>query len=206
MLDLQDRYWAFMRQFPKRCETDLSIWGLLAFEDIAVFDAEGDVVNKMPHAYVKLNSSRSFFTRTTFIMSDQQDKYQVDRPEYTRVNIFPQELPPSSKGTFHSRKVMKASWQEWVDIMDNYCRVFYRKKDEYAYWQHNDCVPLDSSKGDVGYLRLRVKYQISVAELLENVKDAYKVKKNIDSQIGSEVAMNDKIFVYEFDMLYALPQ
>jgi hypothetical protein len=202
---LQDRVRRYFRYLRKPQKGELTVTGIVAFEEVLVIDEKGDVAYDFPHIFVD-------FSPTTGPFSGFFAEIRVgNRPiclddTYKQATILDRNFPLPAVGTWHRDRTLdldeNTKRELWTDYSLN---SLFDVSGRYEFLGLRDVIevkglrpPFDT---DRTFVEITSKYQIASREYLEDYPESgftYQIQR----QIGRELKDADVLTILEFEKLY----
>jgi hypothetical protein len=196
----------FWERLPRSKQSELSIWGLLEFQDILVVDEKGDALNKLLHIYADFKYQDGPLSRTIHIMRKDHDEIVIEKEEFKRISIFPESIPVVKLGKVHKEKVIQIEKNFFMSLQkgENNFKTIYDRDGKYNFLNQGDIIKLitDQHNDEELFIKITMKYKMKIKDYLKENENHYRLKDFIQNQIGKELSEEEFINVYEFVRTY----
>ncbi|HQS58361.1 MAG: hypothetical protein B7Y56_09690 [Gallionellales bacterium 35-53-114] len=179
--------------------------GLIRFDSLAFIDDKGDSEYKCPHLFVDFHSNNGPFSRTQEYLELNPHRYESLKG-LKRATIFPKTFQKPSFGAVYVDKFLSLDDRTRNTLKYNSDGItLYDSDKKYAFLKPTDVIGVEKT-GDKDVekklLKITNKRVATGMELLDLCQEDPPLKQQIESQIGRELKLGDKIDVIEALVIY----
>jgi hypothetical protein len=196
--ELVEDVWDFL---PQNNQAHLIIYGLLRYSDIAVIDDKGDVLYDFPHLYVDFNTGRRPFVGYINILQIGEKEISLSE-EYKQIKVFPDKFKKARPGKIHKDKNITLS-AETLAVFEKYGRisVLYETDGRYSFLKPRDIIRI-AGASDESFIQITHKFKAKIRDYLEKSEDDFRIRIDIEQQLGRKFDEDEEINIYEFKRIY----
>jgi hypothetical protein len=195
----------FWIRLPMSKQVEISVWGLLQYDQISLVDDKGDPLNKMPHIFADYRFELGPFSRQLHIIGEGHNAIYLAHEKASRVKIFPEILPDYKRGKIYKNKLIQLS-DDVAKLKGNDSGRFsiYDQEENYKFLKTEDVINIKIGEKSDGStpVKLTSKYSILVKDYYAENNDDYHIRQQVIGQLKKQPGDDELINVYEFIWYY----
>lgn len=195
----------FWECLPKVKQSELSIYGIVRYNDILLIDEKGDSLNKLLHIYIDFNRTKGPFSKLLNVIKKGDEEVLIEKKTSKQIKIFP-EVILESKVVDKTRVPILIDENTFAGLLkyDSKINALYDNDEKYIFLNQKDIIKVENieKKDEPVYLKITNKYKMKIKDYLEENNNDYFLQKSIKDQISSKLNTEDLINVYEFERSY----
>jgi hypothetical protein len=189
-------YRNFWQRLPINKQVQISIWGLIKYEDINIVDEKGDPLNKMVHLYTDFVYSNSPFCE--FLHVTNQD-VAIEYAKANKISIFPSIIPEFKDQKVHRIKSWKVNDHTFSNIVNSDIKELFDVENKFSEIKPGHIIQIENATQE------SQKRWIEITRIYKTSVDSYEKEngENITNflfrtQLGDDYKKFKLITIYEF--------
>lgn len=205
----QEKQWPVLEAWeflPKARQAMLTVDGLLPYSNIATVDEKGDVLYECPHIFVDFGPRGPFDGWWQALEIGGQTVHLTEK--FKRITVFPKtftiEPPHTATSSISVDQQTVKEFGEYKDL-----GVLFAIDKKYKKLKARDVVSVKDAAPKSGQeLILQITYigRAKVSDYLSEVKESWKHRAVINTQVGRDVADDETVTYVEYKRYYKRPK
>lgn len=185
--------------FPKKNQGYFVVDFLIKYSDIVLIDEKGDIHYNFPHIYANFAYNLGPFARHANILKINDKKINLT-DDYKRINVFPKKFKKEKYKKIYKDKKILLTPESQKEFKNWRLDTIYEADGKYAFLNSRDVIQIGNQgpETEKEFIQITHRFKENVRVHIEQSLEPYRVKRDIELQLGRKPTDSEEINIYEF--------